>query len=282
MHGKNNEPVPTTKVSFKLTEKSIRLSTGIDLSYVEHGYASGVPVILLHGYTDSWKSFEKVLPLLPSNIHAFAISQRGHGNSSKPGNGYDSKSIAGDLAAFIMQKKLGPVIVAGHSWGGVVAQQFALDHPTLVKSIIIVSSAAAFNDNPGIPEFVQEIKNIQDSVSYQFVTEFQKSTIIKPIDSIYFNELISESRKVPLHVWKSVANGIMQVDLVPGLHKIQVPVLIIWGDKDYICPKEDQEIFLKEIKNARLITYEGTGHALHWEQPERFAADLVAFVQHSS
>ena len=282
MHGKKNEPNQETNVSFKFTEKSIRLSTGIDLHYVEHGNASGVPLILLHGYTDSRKSFEKVLSLLPSNIHAYAISQRGHGNSSKPGHGYDSKSIAGDLAAFILQNKLGPVIVAGHSWGGMIAQQFALDHPNLVKSLIIISSGAAFKDNPGIPEFVEEIKSIQDSVSYQFITEFQKSTIIKPIDSLYFNELISESRKVPLHVWKSVASEIMQTDLVARLNRIKVPVLIFWGDRDYICPKEDQEIFLKEIKNARLITYEGTGHALHWEQPERFAADLVAFVQRSS
>ena len=282
MHGNNYEPIQITNVSFRLTEKSIMLSTGIKLHYVEHGNSSGVPVVLLHGYTDSWRSFEKVLPLLPLNMHVFAISQRGHGNSSKPENGYDSKSIASYLAAFITQKKLGPVIVAGHSWGGMIVQQFALDYPNLVKAIIIVSSGASFKDNPGIPEFVQEIKNLRDSVSFQFASDFQHSTLAVPIDSLYFNELIKESNKVPLHVWKSVADEIMHTDLVPRLSSIQVPVLIIWGDKDYICPKESQEILLKGIKNARLIVYEGTGHALHWEQPKKFADDLVAFVQHST
>ena len=66
------------------TTKAIALSTGVTLPYVEQGDPDGVPVILLHGVTDSWRSFEPVLPHLPPSIHAFALTQRGHGDADRP------------------------------------------------------------------------------------------------------------------------------------------------------------------------------------------------------
>ena len=57
------------------------LSNGVKLPYVEHGKSTGLPVLLLHGVTDSWRSFERVLPHLPKSIHAFALTQRGHADA---------------------------------------------------------------------------------------------------------------------------------------------------------------------------------------------------------
>ena len=75
-------------------KKLVSLSTGVRIEYVEQGNAEadGVPVIFLHGVTDSWRSFERVLPLLPPSIHAFALSQRGHGDSSRPGPAIASRT----------------------------------------------------------------------------------------------------------------------------------------------------------------------------------------------
>jgi non-heme chloroperoxidase len=60
----------------------------IELPYVEQGNPSGVPVVMLHGVTDSWRSFEPVLPRLPDDIRAVAVTQRGHGDAPKPESGY--------------------------------------------------------------------------------------------------------------------------------------------------------------------------------------------------
>ena len=70
------------------TTKSIALSTGVTLPYVEQGDPAGVPVLLLHGYTDSWRSFEDTLAHLPDSIHAIALTQRGHGDADRPATGY--------------------------------------------------------------------------------------------------------------------------------------------------------------------------------------------------
>ena len=258
---------------------SIKLSTGVELEYAEQGDKSGTPVIFLHGYTDSWHSFENVMPLLPGTIHAFVLTQRGHGNSSKPENNYHPKDFAADVAAFIKEAKIGKAIIVGHSLGGVIAQQFALDHPELTKAIVIISSDAAFKDNPGLPEFREEVLKLSDPVEYGYAEGFQKSTIVRPVDSNYVKSLINETMKVPARVWKAVMNGFMSVDYSKELYKIDQPVLILWGDKDTFCPKTDQDLLEKEIRNSRLLVYKGTGHALHWEEPEKFVIDLSFFIQ---
>ena len=81
--------------------RSITILSGVTLQYAERGGASGIPVVFLHGVTDSWHSFERVLPLLPLTIHAFAVSQRGYGDSSRPTSGYRFTDMSEDLLAFL-------------------------------------------------------------------------------------------------------------------------------------------------------------------------------------
>lgn len=266
-------------VSLVPTLKTITLSNNITLEYAEQGYTGGTPVIFLHGYSDSWHSFETVMPHLPENIHVFAISQRGHGDSDKPQEGYTPGDLANDLALFIKQKKLNKVIVAGHSYSGLVAQRFALDHPQLCKAIVMISSDAGFGDNPGMPEFLSEVDRLQEPVDRSFSEEFQRSTINKPISESYFNTVVDESQKVPVHVWKAISKQMRNVNQAHELKSITQPVLMFWGDKDKVAFKNDQAILMKNFKNARLLVYKNTGHALHWEEPKRFAEDLIKFVE---
>ena len=266
----NQAPTPDVKI--------LKLSNGVSLQYAEQGERSGVPIIFLHGLTDSWLSFKSVMDLLPMEIHAFAISQRGHGDSEKPASGYSMKDFSNDVALFIKDKKLGAAIIVGHSMGGAVAQQFAIDHPSLCKGLVIISSDAWFNDNAGFTDFTRMVSELTDPVDPAFANEFQKSTLLKPIDEAYYSKLVAESLKVPARVWKDAIKGMLNTDLRSGLKNIQNPTLICWGEKDGICFRADQELMAKEIPNSSLVIYGETGHALHWEQPARFVGDLMNFV----
>ncbi|HYF30251.1 MAG TPA: alpha/beta hydrolase [Chitinophagaceae bacterium] len=263
---------------FKGKVQSIQLSTGVSLQYAEKGNANGIPVILLHGYTDSWHSFETTLPFLPERMHVFALSQRGHGDSDKPGGNYHPKDFAADIADFIKKKNLGQVVIVGHSMGGVIAQQFAITYPKLTRALVVISSDIAMNNNPGMPEFHEEVKKLRDPISPEFADGFQSSTVFKPVDPAFHKIAVRESLKMPAHVWKQVAEGFLSVDFRKEIAGIQKPVLILWGDKDGICSRAGQQLMSQTIWNSRLIIYEETGHALHWEQPERFANDLVKFI----
>lgn len=263
----------------EMVPQTITLSNGISLEYVENGDKNKTAIIFLHGYSDSWHSFETVTKMVPPDLHLIAMSLRGHGNSSKPNKGYHPKDFANDLSLFVKEKKLGASIIVGHSLGGYIAQQFAISCPELIKALVFIDTDAHFADNPGFTDFTDEILKFEKPAGYSFARDFQLSTLAKPIDSLQLALFIDESLKLPLSVWKGVAKGLVAEDFTKDLQAIDAPVLIFWGSKDLICFKADQENFERNLKNAKLIVYEGTGHALHWEEPERFVTDLLHFVK---
>src|SRR5687768_16507523 len=79
----------------------VDLRTGVRLHYAEQGDPAGPVLILLHGYSDSWFSFSRILPLLAPRFHVFALDQRGHGRSSSPDSGYAPADLAEDVVAFM-------------------------------------------------------------------------------------------------------------------------------------------------------------------------------------
>jgi len=266
-------------INNKISVKRILLTTGVELEYAEQGNAAGIPVIFLHGITDSWHSFELAFSYLPQHIHAIALSQRGHGNSDKPADGYAPKDFGRDVAAFIQEKGLGPVVIVGHSMGGLNAQQFALDFPKLTKALVIVDSDPAFGNNKGMPEFLKDVLSMKGNVIEKgFMTEFQASTLKAPVDSSYFNLYVEEGLKCPLPVFQKALKSLVQNNLLNKIQQVKVPVAIFWGDHDAVCFKPGQDALKKKLPHARQFTYENTGHALHWEQPERFAKDLIQFI----
>ncbi len=90
---------------------------------------------------------------------------------------------------------------------------------------------------------------------------------------------VAESRKVPAQTWRALLDGMLATDANAQLEKIKAPTVIFWGDRETIFPlRAEQETLAKRISNAKLTVYEETGHALHWERPERFAIDLAAWL----
>jgi non-heme chloroperoxidase len=260
--------------------KSVELPHRVKLPYVEQGDPSGVPVLLLHGYTDSWYSFEPVLPHLPRSIHAFALTQRGHGDADRPAAGYRTRDFAADVAAFTEALGLGQIVVVGSSMGSTNAQRFAIDYPERVLGLVLASSFATYRGNPTIVDFWQSgVSQLTDPIDPGFAREFQESTLAQPISPAFLDTIVQESLKVPARVWRAAFEGFLEDDFVSELDKIKAPTLLIWGAQDTLCPRHDQDAFLRAIPSARLVVYESAGHALHWEEPERFAADLVAFIK---
>lgn len=88
---------------------------GLRFQFVEQGEPTGIPILLLHGTSDSWHSFETVLPHLPPSIRAIALTQRGHGDSSRPPDGYQTDDFVTDVAALMDALGIEAAFVAGHS-----------------------------------------------------------------------------------------------------------------------------------------------------------------------
>jgi len=259
-------------------DRYVDLPTGVRLNYVERGDPRGTPVVLLHGYTDSRRSYDLVLPLLPSSFRVFAVTHRGHGNSSKPDADYLPSDFAADLAAFLDAMKVESAVIVGHSMGSTVAQRFAIDHPSRTRALVLEGAFLPSARNEVVREFFQTVRVLTDPVDPKFAREFQQSTLSRPVPAAFFETVVSESLKVPARVWKAALEPYTTVDFSDRLAEVKVPTLLVWGDRDAFTLLAEQEALNSAIAGSRLMTYNGTGHCPHWEEPERFAADLMAFV----
>jgi len=259
---------------------SIALSTGVTLQYAERGSQTGVPVIFLHGVSDSWRSFKHVLPLLPPTIRALAITARGHGDSGRPPSGYAYRDMAEDVHAFMNAMELPAAVVVGHSMGASVAQRLAIDHPSRVAGLVLVGAFATIEKNPEVQAFYDSgVATLTDPIDPAFAREFQVSTLARELPAGQLETFVQESQKMPAHVWKEAFKGFLETPcFCKDLNALTMPALIIWGDRDSYTRRAQQDTLQAEIRGSRLLVYEGTGHAVHWEEPQRFVEDLVSFI----
>ena len=260
--------------------KFAELPNKLKIPYVDQGDPSGIPLILLHGYAESWRSFDLLLPHLPKSIRAIALTQRGHGDASRPTEGYGSHDFAMDLAAFMDTLQIAAAVITGGSSGGFVARRFAIDFPERTLGLVFLSSPFILRDKPGVLDLWEStISKLTDPIDPAFVREFQMSTITQAVPKAFLETMVQESLKVPANVWKTTTEGLLEDNSSEELAEIKAPTLMIWGDKDTIVPRSDQEQLLARIEGSQLAVYPDVGHAIYWEQPVQVASDLAMFVE---
>jgi non-heme chloroperoxidase len=253
----------------------ITLSTGVTLDYASQGDPAGVPVVLLHGYTDSHPSYAPLMSHLPERIRAYAVTARGHGDSDKPERGYALADHVADVAAFLDAAGHEAAVVVGHSFGSYTAQRFAIDHPERTVALVLLGAFRAVQDTE---ELEAAIAQLEDPVDPAFARAFQASTITRPLAPGQLDRAVAESCKVPARVWQAALNGMLAAVPPTEAGTITAPTRIIWGDQDQYCPRSEQLLLADAIPGAELLVYEGTGHAVHWEEPARAAADIAALL----
>ena len=259
--------------------KTVTLANGVGLEIAEKGPREGIPVVLLHGVTDSRRSFEPIWDHLPTEWHTIAVSQRGHGASDRRPSSYSTSDFAGDIALLADVLDLPPMVVVGHSMGSSVALQLASDRPDLVRALVGIGTFAQYGDKPDLRAYRDgELAALADPVPDAIARDFQLSTLANPIAEATLEMMGRESRSVPARIWRAAFDGLLEDRFCAGIPTIQAPVLLMWGSADSYARRADQDILRSALPNARLLVYEQVGHALHWEQPLRFANDLADFV----
>jgi pimeloyl-ACP methyl ester carboxylesterase len=229
--------------------------------------------------TDSWRSFERLLPWLPPRVRALAVSQRGHGGSSRPATGYRFAEMSGDVQAFLDALDLPDAIIVGHSMGASVTQRLAIDHPDRVRAIVLMGGFTSYDD-PGLADFVSSsILPLQDPIPAEFVRNWQRSTLARPMDAEHFDIVVRETLKVPARVWHQAFQGFLATpDFSEQLRAVHVPALVMWGDQDGYANRAAQDRLAAVLAQSTMVTYAGYGHAFHWENPAMVAQDLMRFI----
>jgi non-heme chloroperoxidase len=259
---------------------AIRLATGARLHYAEHGNPDGEPIVFLHGWPDSWFSFSRVVPLLPSRVHAFVPDQRGFGESDHPDSGYAIEEFADDVVAFLDALSIERTTIVGHSFGSFVTRRVAIRYPERVDRIVL-SGTGVSAVSPVTREVQADLMSLEDPVPVEFARSFQASTAYARLPDAFFERIIVESMKLPASLWRKVFDGVLAYDDAAHLTRISAPTLLLWGERDALFSRADQDRLVAAIKGARLKIYQETGHCPNWERPELVAADLREFLQHT-
>lgn len=256
----------------------VRLNNGLRLAYVEQGSRDGIALVMLHGYSDTHRSFDLVRPLLPRAWRVIAVTQRGHGHSDKPQSDYAMDDFAGDVTALLDALEIERAVLVGHSMGAAVALRVAADRPDRVAGLALLSGFASFSANPGAVELFDLVEGFGDQIDPIFVRSFQAGTIAAPMSQGFIEFVSNESMRCPVRAWKGAARAMAAHDPLADAGWVSAPSMLIWGDKDAFVPRADQHALRRALRGSRLITLSGAGHAPHWERTADTAACLRAFV----
>jgi pimeloyl-ACP methyl ester carboxylesterase len=124
----------------------------------------------------------------------------------------------------------------------------------------------------------EHIEPLLDPVPEALAREFQLSTLARQIEAPMLEGFVAESLKVPAHVWRAAFQGFIGDDFSLRLREIRIPSVIVWGRHDAFCPAAEQRAMRELMPTAQFIEYADAGHAMHWEEPQRFARDIHQFV----
>jgi non-heme chloroperoxidase len=258
---------------------------GTRLHWQEWG--AGAPVLLVNSWGMPSAMWDyQVAALVEHGLRCIGYDRRGHGRSDIPATGYDYDTLADDLAAVIETLALEEVTLVGHSMaGGEIVRYLTRHGSARVKRVALLAPTLPFMlktaDNPdGIPAEGLEAQRavwrrdfpkwVADNTAPFFTPETSPELIRWAIDLLL---------SISLPVAIACNRAVMETDFRAELRRIEVPTLLLHGDKDVSAPLAlTGERAAALLPNCRFKLYEGAPHGLMYTHMERVNADLVAFA----
>jgi non-heme chloroperoxidase len=266
-------------------------STPVELYYEDHG--SGSPVVLIHGWPLSSRSWEKQVPaLVDAGYRVITYDRRGFGSSSQPWDGYDYDTFAADLAALLDHLDLRNTALVGFSMGGgEVARYIGRYGTDRVAKAVLAAAVPPYlyqsEDNPEgglddatIQQFKDGVRSDRIAFLDGFTTDFfaagDRYDLISEPSRLYHREIAEfASPKGTLDCIEAFS----RTDFRDDLAKIEVPTLVIHGDSDAIVPFEVSGKRSHEtITDSSLALIEGGPHGLNATHAEQFNRALLDFL----
>lgn len=262
--------------------ETAKLKNGGTIHYVMAGTGARA-VILAHGYSFSSETWSKAMKALPPGWRAVAYDLRGFGRSDKPENGYTYAQMADDLAQFMDALKIRRAVIAGHSMGGMLAQDFAAAHPDRVAGLVLISAQARNRPPLGItPDFEKRIAAYgtpeQNRPLFEAGTpRYFKAGNLPPAELKRMIEINMQSSTPAL---KEAFRTVLTAAAIPPERwsRIKAPTLIVVSTHD-IVPFAAAVALAEGIPGSRVAVVENSGHTPMWEKPERFNEHLSAFLR---
>lgn len=248
---------------------------------------AGPPVVFIHGWSYSGVVWRQHPDCIPEGYRCLCVDLPGHGQSSSALHGYTLESLADTLCGFFNQLDLNNGIIVGWSLGALIAMVSSLHMRNRIRALVLVAGTAKFTLAEGYPcgLAANEVKglslrlrrNKQVTLENFFLSMFSHGDLQTLPKSLNYETLVAgrfpetEALLGTLDVLSSTDVR----DLLPGF---TLPVLVVHGEDDRICPPGAGQYLAQGIAAARLVLIPGCGHALFLSRPEEFMAALTDFL----
>lgn len=293
----------------QLTCERIGLATGVTLNVAMGGPEDGEPIVFLHGFPESHRTWRYQLDGLADRFRVYAPDQRGFAGSDKPEGveNYETDRIVADVMALADSLGLGDFTLAGHDWGGAAAWMAALTHPARVKRLVIVNAPhplvfqKSLIDDPAQREASQYIRFFRSPAAEAAITAMGLEAFLDKVLARHadLTKLTEEDRRHYLEDWSqpgvltTMLNWYRASKIVvpePGeavsaplwtqapFPKLRMPVLVVWGLKDAALLPVQLDGLPDQIEDLRLVTSAAAGHFITWEEPGTVTGAIADFM----
>jgi pimeloyl-ACP methyl ester carboxylesterase len=269
--------------------QTVKGATGVSLHVREYGNPTGVPLLLIHGWSQSQLCWSKQYESsLKNDARIVALDLRGHGMSDAPlerDQYTDGDKWADDIAAVIDQLALDRPILVGWSYGGYIISDYLWRKgQSKIAGINFVAAAVvlgpkAFGPLLG-PGFLENAPGAcQDDLPTNIaaIRKFLRACIVKPVSQDDFEEILAFNMVVKPNVRAALTQR--ELDFGPLLEAVTVPILVTHGRSDTVVLPAMAEYILNHCKTAKSSWYEGVGHAPFVEDSQRFNTELRHFAE---
>lgn len=264
----------------------VRTHDGEQLFYKDWG--QGKPVVFLATRAQSSDMWQyQMMQMIPHGLRCVAYDRRGHGRSSQPSHGYDYDTLADDLAALLEQLDLREVTLVGHSMGGGEIVRYLSRHGSKrIAGVVFLATITPFLmqtlDNPdGFPQEILEATATAIGADFPKWCGDILDAYFAPDTSPQMKQWsLSMAMETTVLAALELDHEIAKADFRAELARVNVPSLVIAGDKDIYAPTSFCSGKTAQlIPGCRLQVYEGGPHGFPLTHVKRLSGDLLTFVQ---
>ncbi|MCP5184253.1 MAG: alpha/beta hydrolase [Pseudomonadales bacterium] len=275
--------------------KQVQLGNGTTLAYLERP-GGDIPLVLLHGITNNAASYEPVLAGIDAGCHVYALDFRGHGNSSRPSARYDTAAYADDVIHFISEVVCKPVLLGGHSLGGLVTVQTAVTAPERIRAIfledpplyfvgsmdpiyealfngVVVMATTLQDGSRSAEEWFQVMAKAPDPYNGKPGLEVMgEARIRRRLDSI--------GRMDP-RAMQDGLDGALKWDTDAVLARIKCPVTMITGNRALgaVISEEETRRVQSIVNDCKVTNVPDVGHMINDLRPAEWQAAINGWIR---
>lgn len=251
-------------------------ANGINLHCEDQG--SGDPaLVFLHYWGGTSRTWDNVIKALQSEVRTVAFDARGWGKSDRPESGYDIVSMANDVEAAIAALELKNYVLVGHSMGGKVAQLLASRRPAGLTGLVLVAPSPA--QGKSLPDDIRQGMKGAYAVAESTAWTIDNVLAELPLSPALRQQVIEDSVGGAGAAKEQWPIGAISEDVSADLGRIQVPVLVIGGEKDKVDSVELLEtVVVPSLPGAKLTIIPGVGHLSPLEAPQEVASRIDSFL----